>query len=247
MIRVVVAGYRGRTGSEVVGALESAGDMQVAARAGSGDDLESILAGARADALVDFTRAASALGNALLAVAAGAAPVVGTTGLDEGQVNRLEAACQEAGVGGVVAPNFAVGAVLMMKLAALAAPYFDAAEIIEAHHDGKLDAPSGTALATARRLAAARAASPFARRPPQTLSMEGVRGGEHGGVGVHSLRLPGVLADQEVVFGLPGQTLSISHRTTSRAAFAPGVMIALRRVVSERRFFRGLEDVLGLG
>lgn len=247
MIRVVVAGYRGRTGSEITRAVEAASDLDLAGVAGSDDDLAAILAEARPAALVDFTSPAAALGNALAAVAAGSAPVVGTTGLLEADVARLEAACGEAGLGGIVAPNFAIGAVLMIRLAALAAPHFDAAEVIEAHHEGKRDAPSGTALATARRLAAARGAKPFARARSEVVTLEGTRGGEHRGVGVHSLRLPGTVADQEVILGLPGQTLTISHRTTGREAFAPGVLLAIRRVVAEPRFFRGLEEVLGLG
>jgi 4-hydroxy-tetrahydrodipicolinate reductase len=117
-------------------------------------------------------------------------------------------------------------------------------EVIEAHHAGKADAPSGTALATARRLAAR---GSFTYNRPEKTTLEGTRGGEEGGVGVHSLRLPGVVADQEVIFGLPGQTMAITHRTTSREAFAPGVLLAIRRVTSEARFYRGLDDLLDLG
>jgi 4-hydroxy-tetrahydrodipicolinate reductase len=136
-----------------------------------------------------------------------------------------------------------LGAVLMMHLSELAAPFFDAVEVIEMHHAAKLDAPSGTALATARRLAAKRR---FEHNRPEKVTLEGTRGGEEGGVAVHSVRLPGVVADQEIVFGLPGQTLTIAHRTTSREAYAPGVLLAIRKVTSERRFYRGLEAMLGL-
>jgi 4-hydroxy-tetrahydrodipicolinate reductase len=143
----------------------------------------------------------------------------------------------------MVAPNFAVGAVVMMWLAERAAPFFEAVEVIETHHAGKLDAPSGTALATARRLAAA---GRFSYNRPEKVSLDGARGGEEGGVGIHSLRLPGAVADQEVLFGLAGQTLSIAHRTTSRAAFGPGVLLAIRRLTTEPRFYRGLDELLGL-
>ena len=146
-----------------------------------------------------------------------------------------------------MAPNFSVGAVLMMHLAELAAPYFSAVEVIEMHHAGKVDAPSGTALSTARRLAAKRGEKPFAHRKPEKETLAGTRGGEEGNVAVHSVRLPGFVADQEVIFGLPGQTLTIAHRTTSREAYAPGVLLAIRRVVESPRFYRGLDQLLGLG
>jgi 4-hydroxy-tetrahydrodipicolinate reductase len=134
--------------------------------------------------------------------------------------------------------------VVMMDLAEQAAPFFDAADVIEMHHAAKADAPSGTALATARRLAGRKA---FAYARTEKFTLQGVRGGEEGGVGVHSVRLPGVLGDQEVIFGLPGQTLTITHRTTSREAYLPGVLLAIRQVVAEPRFFRALDQLLGLG
>ncbi|TMC09655.1 MAG: 4-hydroxy-tetrahydrodipicolinate reductase [Chloroflexi bacterium] len=160
-----------------------------------------------------------------------------------GGVDRLEGACREAGLGGIVAPNFSVGAVVMIRLAELAAPYFSAVEVIEMHHATKADAPSGTALATARRLGA-RGKFEYAR--PEKLTLDDVRGGEEGGVGIHSVRLPGLVADQEVIFGLTGQTLTITHRTTSREAFVPGVLLAIRRVTAEPRFYRALDELLGL-
>ena len=172
---------------------------------------------------------------------------MGTTGLSGSDVDKLETACKAKGVGGIVAPNFAIGAVLMMHLAELAAPHFDAVEVIELHHAGKLDAPSGTALSTARRLAARRKDKPFAHRKAEKETLPGTRGGEEGGVAVHSVRLPGFVADQEVIFGLPGQTLTISHRTTSREAYVPGVLLAIRRVTAEPRFYRALDELLGLG
>lgn len=211
-----------------------------------GDDLAAFLHEKRPRAFVDFTRPAEAMHNALAAVAAGASPVVGTTGLSAADVNKLEAACAQKNIGGIVAPNFAVGAVLMMHLADIAAPHFDAAEVIELHHAGKLDAPSGTALSTARRLASKRKDRPFAHRKAEKETLAGTRGGEEGGVAVHSVRLPGFVADQEVIFGLPGQTLTIAHRTTSREAYVPGVLLAIRKVTAEPRFYRRLDDLLGL-
>ena len=245
MIRVALAGHRGRTGSALVAPLTAAPDVEYVGGVGGGDDLAAFLREHRPRALVDFTLPGVALANALAAAAAGAAPIVGTTGLSLEAVDRLEAACREGGVGGIVAPNFAIGAVLMMHLADLAAPFFDAAEVIEMHHAGKADAPSGTALATARRLAARRG-SAFAYNRPEKVTMAGTRGGEEGGVGVHSVRLPGLVADQEVLLGLPGQTLAITHRTTSRECYAPGVLLAIRRIAAEPRFYRGLDALLGL-
>ena len=245
-IRVAVAGYRGKVGSVLAAAFEAAPEIEYVGGLGHGDDLAAFLHDKRPRALVDFTRPSEALHNALAAVAAGASPVVGTTGLAADAIDKIETACKSNGLGGIVAPNFAVGAVLMMHLAEIAAPHFDAAEIIEMHHATKLDAPSGTALTTARRLAAKRGNRPFTHKKPEKETIAGTRGGEEGNVAVHSIRLPGFVADQEVIFGLPGQTLSIAHRTTSREAYVPGVLIAILAVTSGDRFYRGLDQLLGL-
>lgn len=245
-MKVAVAGYRGKVGSVLAAAFQNETDIEYVGGVTRGDDLAAFLHEKRPRALVDFTKPDQAMHNALAAVAAGASPVVGTTGLSAADLDKLETACQEKKIGGIVAPNFAVGAVLMMHLADIAAPHFDAAEIIELHHAGKLDAPSGTALSTARRLAARRKDKPFAHRKADKETLAGTRGGEEGGVAVHSVRLPGFVADQEVIFGLPGQTLTIAHRTTSREAYVPGVLIAIRRVTAEPRFYRGLDELLGL-
>jgi len=245
-IRVAIAGHRGKVGSVLATALAEEPGIELVGGVGSGDDLDAFLRDRRPRALVDFTRPSAAMANALAAVRSGASPVVGTTGLSTADVDGIEAACKEANVGGIVAPNFAVGAVVMMHLAGIAAPHFDAAEIIELHHAGKLDAPSGTALATARRLAARRQERPFAHRKAEKETLAGTRGGEEGNVGVHSVRLPGFVADQEVIFGLPGQTLTIAHRTTSREAYVPGVVLAVRAVTGGAKFYRGLDELLGL-
>lgn len=245
-MKVAVAGYRGKVGSVLAAALQSEPGVEYVGGVTRGDDLAAFLHETRPRALVDFTRPAEALHNALAAVAAGAAPVVGTSGLSAADVDKLETACHEKKVGGIVAPNFAIGAVVMMHLADIAAPHFDAVEVIELHHAAKLDAPSGTALSTARRLAARRKDKPFAHRKAEKETLAGTRGGEEGGVAVHSVRLPGFVADQEVIFGLPGQTLTIAHRTTNREAYVPGVLLAIRRVTAEARFYRGLEELLGL-
>ncbi|GAC1680034.1 MAG: 4-hydroxy-tetrahydrodipicolinate reductase [Candidatus Dormibacteraceae bacterium] len=245
-IRVAVAGYRGKVGSVLAMAFQGEPGIEYVGGVEMGDDLAQFLHEKRPRALVDFTQPSQALHNALAAVAAGASPVVGTTGLAADAIDQLEAACKAKGVGGIIAPNFAVGAVLMMHLADIAAPHFDAAEVIEMHHATKLDAPSGTALTTAKRLAARRRDKPFSHKKAEKETLAGTRGGEEGGVSVHSVRMPGVVADQEVIFGLPGQTLTIIHRTTSREAYIPGVLLAIRKVVAEPRFYRGLDDLLGL-
>jgi 4-hydroxy-tetrahydrodipicolinate reductase len=245
-IRVAVAGHRGKVGSVLVSAFESEPGIEYVGGVGKGDDLAAFLHQKRPRAFVDFTRPSEALHNALAAVASGASPVIGTSGLGADAIDKLETACKSKGIGGIVAPNFAVGAVLMMHLAELAAPHFDAAEIIEMHNAAKLDAPSGTALSTAKRLAARRGDKPFSQKKAEKVTLPGTRGGEEGGVSVHSVRLPGFVADQEVIFGLPGQTLTIIHRTTSREAYVPGVLLAIRRVTTGPRFYRGLDELLGL-
>src|SRR2546423_4728289 len=245
-IRVAVTGYRGKVGSVLAGAFQSEPGLEYVGGVELGDDLAAFLHEKRPRALVDFTQPSEALHNALAAVAAGASPVIGTTGLSADAVDKLETACKTKGVGGIVAPNFAVGAVLMMHLADIAAPHFDAVEVIEMHHATKLDAPSGTALSTAKRLAARRRDKPFSHKKAEKETLAGTRGGEEGNVAVHSVRLPGFVADQELTFGLPGQTLTIAHRTTSREAYVPGVVLALRKVTSETRFYRGLHELLGL-
>lgn len=245
-IRVAIGGYRGKVGSVLVPALESESGIEYVGGVGKGDDLASFLREKRPRAFVDFTRPSEAVHNALAAIAAGASPVVGTTGISASDVDKIATACEDKKLGGIVAPNFAVGAVVMMHLAEIAAPHFDAVEVIEMHHAGKLDAPSGTALATARRLAAKRGGKAFNHRKPEKETLAGTRGGEEGNVAVHSVRLPGFVADQEVIFGLPGQTLTITHRTTSREAYVPGVLLAIRAVISSPRFYRALDELLGL-
>jgi 4-hydroxy-tetrahydrodipicolinate reductase len=245
-IRVAVAGHRGKVGSVLVQAFESEPGIEYVGGVGSGDDLAAFLKKTRPHALVDFTRPSSALHNALVAVAAGTSPVVGTSGIPADGVDKLEVACKAKGLGGIVAPNFAIGAVLMMHLADIAAPHFDAVEIVEMHNAAKLDAPSGTALSTAKRLAARRGNKPFSHKKTEKEILPGTRGGEEGGIAVHSIRLPGFVADQEVIFGLPGQSMTIAHRTTSREAYVPGVLLAIRRVITEPRFYRGLDELLGL-
>lgn len=221
MIRVAVAGAAGRMGSTVCGAIESQGDMELAGRADPalGTNLDEALG--QADVLVDFTVPASAAHNARQAVAAGVHVVIGTTGFDPAQLEELSGA--DANV--FVAPNFAIGAVLMMQFAAQAARHMARAEIIELHHDRKVDKPSGTAARTAALMAQA---APEAYEVP-----------------IHSVRLPGLVAHQEVIFGDVGQTLTIRHDSIDRESFMPGVLLAVRRVATlPRSPLVGLENLL---
>jgi 4-hydroxy-tetrahydrodipicolinate reductase len=185
------------------------------------------------------------LDNVLWCIEHGVHAVVGTTGLSPDDLQRIESAVAAAeGSSNVfVAPNFAIGAVLMMRFAEQAARFLPAAEIIELHHDGKVDAPSGTALSTARKIAAARTT---AYRGPDAESMSGARGGDLEGVRIHSVRLPGLVAHQEVILGGPGQTLSIRHDSMDRSSFLPGVLLAVKEVAGHPGLTVGLDRLLNL-
>jgi 4-hydroxy-tetrahydrodipicolinate reductase len=224
VIRVAVAGAAGRMGQTVCAAVEAAEDMTLVGRADPRLDttLEDVLA--QAEVVVDFTTPDTALGNALACLRAGVHVVIGTTGFDPAPLAQAQAAEGRPSANVLIAPNFAIGAVLMMRFAAEAARYMPKAEIIELHHDAKLDAPSGTAARTAALMAQASGQAP----PP-----------------IHSVRLPGLVAHQEVILGDVGQTLTIRHDTISRESFMPGVLLAVRRVGAlERSPVVGIESLL---
>jgi 4-hydroxy-tetrahydrodipicolinate reductase len=194
------------------------------------------------DAAVDFTAPSAVLGNAVTVLSARVPCVIGTTGLDADGLASLDRAGREHSVPCFVAPNFALGAVLLLRFAAEAARYFDAAEVIELHHDGKADAPSGTAIATAHAIAAARSGDWSA--PEAVGQYAGARGAEVDGVRVHAVRLPGLVAHEEVLFGGPGQTLSLRHDAVDREAFVPGVLLAIRAVADRPGLTVGLNALL---
>ncbi len=258
MIAVAVAGALGRMGGEVIQAVSAAGDMQVVAgidiKASGAErlpfpvsaDLAALLKRSQAQVLVDFTVAEAAVENALTALDMGVRPVIGTSGISDSQLEQLRKKAEATGTGVFVAPNFALGAVLMMHFARIASRYFDSAEIIELHHDQKIDAPSGTAVKTAQDMVQAHG-GPFVSNVPTKEPLPGGRGAEHGGVRIHSLRLPGLVANQEVIFGAQGQTLILRHDTTDRTAFMPGVIIALREVLKLDKLVVGLDNLLSLG
>jgi 4-hydroxy-tetrahydrodipicolinate reductase len=175
----------------------------------------------------------------------GVRPVIGTTGLSQEYVDGLARECRERKVGGVIAANFSLGAVLMMHMARIAAKHFESAEIIELHHDQKVDAPSGTSIATARGMIEARGGKPFLRNTPDMTPIEGSRSGEIGGVTIHSVRLPGYVAHQEVIFGALGQTLTIRH-DSNRESYIPGILLATREVMRRDELIVGLGTLMGL-
>ena len=198
-----------------------------------------------ADVVVDFTNAKWTPTLTSAAIEAGVRPVIGTSGLSTEFVAGLAESCRQSGRGALVASNFAIGAVLMMNFAKQAAPFFENIEIIELHHDRKVDAPSGTAKTTAELIRAARS-SDVTRPPTEIETIASTRGGELGGVTIHSVRLPGLVAHQEVLFGGLGQTLTIRHDSTGRDSFMPGVIMAIRAVMTGDHLINGLDELLGL-
>ena len=245
MIKVGVLGARGRMGAEVVAAVEAAADCQLVAALDLGDSLDQFVASG-AQVVVDFTTPDSVMANLEFLITHNIHAVVGTTGFDDARMaklNALSSAHPEVGI--LIAPNFAIGAVLMMEFAAKAAKYFESAEIIELHHPNKVDAPSGTASRTAGLISAARKEAKLSVMPDATsTSRDGARGALVGDVPVHSVRLRGLVAHQEVLFGGLGETLSIRHDSLDRAGFMPGVLLGIRSVISRPGVTFGLEHFM---
>lgn len=259
-IEVVVVGACGRMGQEVVRAVSSQPDLRLVGAVdhhrigediglvtGIGekgirveDDLEKTLARTHPAVVVDFTRPEGLLERIQTIIHAGARPVIGTTGLSQGDLDTVRVWCREHQTGAIIAPNFAIGAVLMMRFAQMAARYFRNAEIIELHHDRKLDAPSGTAIKTAEMMALARKENPVSSQEKIT----GARGGQVNGIHIHSVRLPGLVAHQEVILGNPGEILTIRHDSLNRESFMPGVLMAIRQVRQVQGLVYGLEPLL---
>ena len=257
-IRVLVAGAAGRMGREVVRAVTAEPDMTVVAAVDvtAGDDLgpdtpavtgdlPAALADARPDVMVDFTVPEAALPNLRAALEARVIPLVGTTGLSPADLDVVRALCQRHATAALIAPNFALGAVLLMRFAQEAARYLPDVEILEMHHEKKLDAPSGTAARTAELIAGARQGHPSGDASGAFEMFPGARGGRAAGaIPVHSLRLPGFVASQEVIFGAPGQRLSLRHDSIDRASFMPGVVLAIRKAHTLSGLVVGLENLL---
>jgi len=262
-IRVAVTGAGGRMGREVVKMVLEDPELQLAAaidptQAGTDagtlvglnacgvrihQDLELALVESRAQVMVDFTTPQSVLNNTKTAINLGVRPVIGTTGFSPEQIEELDKLCQEKQIGGIIAPNFSIGAILMMKFAAQAAKYLPHVEIIEYHGDQKLDAPSGTSIKTAELIAEMRAE--FRQGNPQEQeTIDGARGGYYNGFRIHSVRLPGIFAQQEVVFGGYGQSLKIRHDSYDRAGYMPGVNVAIKKVLGISGIVYGFEHFI---
>lgn len=241
MTRVAVLGAKGRMGSEVVRAVSDASDLELGPTYDVGDALD--LTGV--DVAVDFTHPDGVMANLQTCIAAGVHVVVGTTGFDEERLEQLRGWLAGTSVGVLVAPNFGIAAVLMMRFSAQAARFFDSVEIIELHHPRKADAPSGTATRTAQLVAEARAGMPAMPDATWT-SLEGARGALVDGVRIHSIRLAGLLAHQEVLLGGAGESLTIRHDSYDRASFMPGVLLGVRQIASRPGLTVGLDPLLDL-
>ena len=259
-IRVVVSGtgnmgrrlletFGAAADTDIVGVLEkfSDGDRYTLPGGGEAPLAQDVaaLADFGADVVVDFTNAAWTGALLPAAVAAGVRPVIGTSGLSDALIAETVQACAARGLGGVIAANFALGAVMMMHLARVAAPFFDAVEVIEQHHDGKVDAPSGTAMATAQAMREARGRD-FARNVAERETLPDARAAALGGVTLHAVRLPGLVAHQTVLFGGLGETLTIRHDSMDRESFMPGVLRGVRAAMELDHLVVGLDRVLGL-
>jgi 4-hydroxy-tetrahydrodipicolinate reductase len=262
-IRVAVIGASGRMGREVVKLVLSEPDLELAAGIdrSSGhidlgkmvgmepcgilmqNDLELALVESKADVVVDFTAPQTAFSHTSLALRHGIRPVMGTTGFTPQDIEILDKQCQEQGIGGLIAPNFSIGAILMMRFAAQAAKYFPHLEIIEYHGDQKLDAPSGTAIKTAEMISEIRE-EVRQGNPNEEETIEGSRGGYYNGFRIHSVRLPGIFAEQEVIMAAHGQSLKIRHDSYDRAAYMPGVAMAVRKVMTYTGMVYGFEHFI---
>jgi 4-hydroxy-tetrahydrodipicolinate reductase len=262
-IKVLVHGVLGKMGREVLaavcrepgleptcGVVRDATVDYLSLPDGSGripisSDLEGMIGICRPQVMVDFTNAEASIAACRVAAANGVNLVVGTTGLTEATLRELDGLAREHEIGAFVAPNFALGAVLIIHLARGLGKFFDYADIVEMHHEAKIDSPSGTALALARSLREGRD-GPFIRPHPKKEPVEGTRGGEMDGVSIHSVRMPGRMAHHEVILGTQGQTLSLRHDTISRECYMPGVILAIKEVVKSKGLVVGLDKLLGL-
>lgn len=240
--RVIVNGAHGKMGIQACKTIEEHPDFQLVASLGRHDNLSAMITETHAQIVIDLTRADCVYENSLTIINQGAHPVIGTSGLLEEQIQTLRQCCHDKKLGGIIVPNFSISAVLMMRFAADAARLLPDVEIIEAHHPQKLDAPSGTAIKTAELIAAAR--SEAKTKLPLKELLLGARGATLHDVHIHSLRLPGILARQQVIFGNTGETLTITHDTIDRSSFMPGLILACQRVKQLNTLIYGLEDLL---
>lgn len=246
-IRVGVLGAKGRMGQEVMRAINDALDLELVAALDIGDSLDQLVSN-KVEVIIDFTTPDSVMENLEYVIGRGIHAVVGTTGFDETRLAKVRSwATSHPNVGVLIAPNFGLGAVLMMEFSKKAAKYFESAEIVELHHPNKVDAPSGTSARTAELISQARAEAGLGPMPDATnTGLAGARGALIGDVHIHSVRLRGLLAHQEVIFGGPGETFSIRHDSLDRIGFMPGVLLGVRGVAMRPGITYGLEGLLSL-
>ena len=242
LIRVLINGARGRMGQASVKAVTEDPELDLVGQTDLGDDLSDKIRQNQAQVVVDFTVASVAMENSAAIIKSGARPVIGTSGLLPEQVSNLKKLCKKHNNGGVIAPNFSIGAVLMMKYAQDAAKYFPNAEVIEMHHDRKTDAPSGTAIKTANLMA--ESIKLVTGKIDEEEIIPGARGAESEGIRIHSVRLSGLVAHQEVIFGGESQTLKIRHDSIHRDSFMPGLCLACKKVMLLKELVYGLEHLL---
>ncbi len=248
MIKVAVCGANGKMGKEVVKAVLNQSNMELVAKIdivnGDYNSIEEALKTVKFDILVDFTQPKSIYENALYCLNNGVKPVIGTTGLKDEEIAELKKLSEEKNTACLIAPNFSTGAVLMMMFAQKAAKYFDNAEIIELHHNQKKDAPSGTAIKTALMMSEAK--SDFTlNNCPEVETIQGARGGNsYSNIHIHSVRMPGYIASQEVIFGEEGQILKIRHDSMNRECYMKGVILAINHVQENNEFVYGLENIM---
>lgn len=242
-IRIIINGANGKMGQLAVKTIQANSEFTLVGQLGRNDNLSDEIKNSKADVVVDLTNADAAFENAQAIINAGVHPVIGTSGLLKDQIKQLQSLCASKKLGGIIAPNFSLGALLMMKCAQEVAKYFNDVEIIEMHHNGKLDSPSGTAVRTAELIEAARVSAPTPLKNTRE-TIPGARGATYQHISIHSVRLPGTVADQHVIFGGTGETLSIQHHTIDRQCFMPGIVLACKKVQELNELVYGLEHVL---
>ena len=242
-IRVLVNGAQGRMGQITVKTVEADPQLTLVGQSGRGDNLASLIKSTKAQVVIDFTQPKAVYENTVAIIQAGARPVIGTTGLNPQQLKKLQEHCKKLKRGGVIAPNFSLGMVLIMKYAQELVKYFPQLEIIEMHHDRKKDCPSGTALYTAEVLSAARTRHESATMELHE-SIPGSRGARYLGIPIHALRLPGLLAHEQIIFGDTGETLTLRHDTVDRQCFMRGLVLACKKVMKLQRLVYGLQALL---
>jgi len=245
MIKVVVNGALGKMGKTVVNAVSNEKGMTFIQGLDVEDNLNSYLKENKVDVVVDFTRPENRMDNVNAILSNGAHAVVGTTGFTENDLKQVGKWCSEYKRNIIIGPNFAIGTIFQMYFAKLAAKHFDTVEIVEYHHDQKVDFPSGTAVKTAQLMAEERDAFNLNTKD-KVANIEGARGADFHGIKIHSVRLPGMVAHQEIIFGATGQYLTLRHDATSRECYMPGVLLSIREVLNRTGLTYGLEDIFGL-